>query len=173
MPPSYSSKHSHVMLFNSETQLLLVGATSACLVLGFAILILHRSANRKAICQKKKERLAKQSFQIRKSDLLFVSGRHRRNSNKNKPWRSTSKRVIGESYESTTWLNRIGEYFLPRDRFASQHDPPGNTKETYDVGHALENDFDALEIKLSWFLYFVVVLVSIFVFLIFFPQSSI
>jgi hypothetical protein len=91
---------------------LLISATVTCLALGLIVLLHWRRRYNEASCQDKKVRLAKESFRVRKSNLLAVSGRGRTNRKRNnyKRWVPSSK-CVEDPAESTSWLDSIMDLF--------------------------------------------------------------
>ena len=94
------------MLYNSD--LVMLSAAAICLICG-GILLLWSKQSSQLSRQSKKERMAKASFRVRKSNLLAISGRgSKQKGYRSKKWNSKRKYDdVEESHMPASWLDRI------------------------------------------------------------------
>lgn len=93
-------------------------ATLTCLIVGSVLLLLRRRNEATSSSQSKKERIAKESYRVRKSNLLAVSGRGRVN-HKRQHQQSRAKRIfVNDDASSISWISRLSaikDYFVCKD----------------------------------------------------------
>lgn len=128
------------MSYSSESSLHLA-ITVTCLIVGSILLLIRRRNEAQASNQSRKERLAKESYRVRKSNLLAVSGRGRISHKKqHKPLRS--KRIFTDDTPvPSSWLSRlvaIKDLFICRD--ITSTDKPSST--TYSTRFPPKLDMD-------------------------------